>query len=340
MTSGWGPRVVVSCGLALAFAVFWLLVIGGCGAKCNSPGGPANGSTPIGSIAVMSVPAGAAVFLDGVATGAVTDTILAGVVAGSHEVRIGLDGFLADPESILVDVADDDTVTASFTLAAPSAARIVLIEHFSNTSCDPCVEVEENLELLVPSFGFARVVTVGDHLNWPAPDDPFFLANAQQLFQRRGQFGVNVLPEVRINGVKFDDAANYEGFAQAVEKAEEAPPSFAIDVSAAVVGDSFVVTGSVKKIADTAEGDEVLVVAVIETDIHYDAANGVDFFDDISRRFLPGTAGDALALTVGESVSFRYAAKIGVEWNSQHLEAVAFVESAASRKVYQAGSTR
>lgn len=411
-----GPVAVAYFCLSLAIALVWLPSIGGCGAKCNSPSEPGNGSTTSkGSIEVTSVPTGAAVFLDGTNTGDTTDTVLTDVAAGLHVIRlvrtgftvapesilvqveaerigaaafvlslldetgsiavlsdpagatilldgletgtvtpdtlagigvgphavmVDLAGYVSDPETVHVDVTADQVVLAEFTLSEPPPARLVYIEHFSNTACDPCVEVEENLELLLGQLGFDAVVSVGNHLYWPDNQDPFFLANSTELFDRGTQFGINYLPRVFIDGVLYAAPEAYDGFVAAVQAAGEIAPFFTIDVSTALQGDSVVANVTVKKLAATAEGDEALLVALVETGIEYDARNGLTHFDDILRKYLPGTTGRVLSLEVGESEGFRFAAAVSGRWNRDNIEAVAFIESRSTRKVYQTGSTR
>jgi hypothetical protein len=292
-----------------------------------------------GAIAVFSEPAGAAIFLDGAPTERATPDTLEEVPKGEHVVRVALDGYCSLPESLLVTVAEDSIAVASFMLSE-IIPRVVFIEHFSNTSCPPCPEVDGNVELAVTQLGHALVVSIGNHVNWPAPNDPFYLANPIQFQERMRQFNVAIVPHVRIDGNRFDDAADYGALLAAIGSAAVAEPFFRIDVNGEIVADSFVISGSIGKVAATAEGDEVFLAVIIETDIYYEAANGSTHFDDVVRRFLPGTTGAPLSLGVGESSDYRFAAALSGVWNAENLEAVVFVESRSTRKVYQAGSTR
>ncbi|MFH1679153.1 MAG: PEGA domain-containing protein [Candidatus Eisenbacteria bacterium] len=290
-----------------------------------------------GGIAVFSDPPGASIFLDGIGRQRTTPDTLEQVPEGTHVVRVFLDGYRSSPESLLVTVLEDSITSAPFAL---NLRQIVLVEHFSNTGCGPCPLVEENLELAVSQLGHGVVVTIGNHLNFPEPFDVFYVANPAQLDQRARAFNAYILPHMRINGVEFKDAADYDALLAAIAAAAESEPHFRIDVSAAAAADSFVVSGTVEKILGTAEGDEALLAVIIETDIYYEASNGQTHFDDIVRRFLPGTNGMPLSLGVEEPYEFRFAEALSSGWNAENLEAVVFVESGSTRKVYQAGSTR
>ncbi|WP_317064518.1 PEGA domain-containing protein [Methanoculleus caldifontis] len=70
--------------------------------------------TPVGSIAVTSVPTGATIYLDGADTGVVTNGTLPGVPVGTHNVTVTLAGY--NPASSQVTVAAGQTATAHFAL--------------------------------------------------------------------------------------------------------------------------------------------------------------------------------------------------------------------------------
>ena len=76
-----------------------------------------------GSIAVASTPTGAAIFLDGIETGKLTNALLENVPAGDHVVTLKLDGY-ADA-SKTVTVADNETATVHFLLTEPAGSIVV-----------------------------------------------------------------------------------------------------------------------------------------------------------------------------------------------------------------------
>lgn len=84
-----------------------------------------------GNIQVTSNPAGAAILLDGEATGLVTPATLTDLDAGLYEISVELANHLPDPEGVTLELRPLDTLTAEFTLSAtgltvpgPEGARI------------------------------------------------------------------------------------------------------------------------------------------------------------------------------------------------------------------------
>ena len=95
------------------------------------------GSSSTGTIDVQSVPAGAAVYLDGMTTGYKTPATLAGISAGSHTVRCSMTGYTDQSQSVTVSAGRTATVkvylispvpaTGSVSVSSsPSGARIYL----------------------------------------------------------------------------------------------------------------------------------------------------------------------------------------------------------------------
>ena len=86
-----------------------------------------------GSISVTSVPAGAAIALDGSATGKITPAVLDGVAPGNHTVSVTLAGY--NPASKTVTVTAGSTTTASFLLAhTAKQADLAITKTVSNAT--------------------------------------------------------------------------------------------------------------------------------------------------------------------------------------------------------------
>lgn len=117
-----GPVRPFVLGTLLAVAV----ALGACG-RVAPRFEPAN-------LTVTSTPAGAAIVLDGNDTGQVTPYRFTGLTAAPHEVRVILDEWFSEPESIPVDLRPLDDVEIDFTLlqtgvrvtSEPAGARIVI----------------------------------------------------------------------------------------------------------------------------------------------------------------------------------------------------------------------
>ena len=77
----------------------------------------------VGSIAVASSPVGAAIFLDGAATGQTTNTTLENVQAGEHIITVTKDGYM--DATATVTVVDNETATVTLVLTEPTGSIAV-----------------------------------------------------------------------------------------------------------------------------------------------------------------------------------------------------------------------
>lgn len=300
-----------------------------------------------GKIHVETDIAGAAILLNGEVTGQFTPADITDLPSGPYLVDVVHAGYAR--QSLSVTVALDSTSEATFTLLEELAPKRVLVEHFSNYGCTPCLPAELALEAALVDLDDATVSTIGVHLNFPTFGDPFWLDNQQQNDDRRDVYNVIALPQFRFDGTEFRDVDNKGAIVSDVQARAAAVPQYQIAVEASPVGDSLIIVGSVRKTADIA-GEERLVVAAIETGIDYDAPNGIDTLDDIVKRFFPGIDGLLLDLGVGEIQTFRYALEVSDpqpdgnipldDWVAENMHAVAFVQSGTAFTVYQAATTR
>ncbi|MFN0151565.1 MAG: hypothetical protein ACKVU1_12750 [bacterium] len=221
----------------------------------------------------------------------------------------------------------------------PPPARVVVIEHYTNANCIPCRPVEENLATAFGVLGTTRVVSFGTHTDFPGIDPFFSTRDSAQFRERYESRSVLAVPQVNVDGVKVTSPSDFDALLARILEAAAVAPQYDVIVTTATVADSFIVSGSVTHRVG-APLDGVLTVAVVESGITYRALDGVNLaYSDVTRTFPTGALGVALTITSGGSVNFRYAVPIGMSWNVGNLDAVACVQSSATRVVYGTGST-
>lgn len=129
-------------------------------------------SQGLGSLAVTSDPAGAAIRVDGVLTAEITPHTFADLAPGDYTVAVELPYYKSVVDEITATVEVGGTATAAFDLGV---ARVVLLEGFSNVYCVGCPTMNENVGFVMhePGYGRDRLL----YLKWPAilsPLDPFY----------------------------------------------------------------------------------------------------------------------------------------------------------------------
>lgn len=303
-----------------------------------------------GTLIVTSAPAGAAVQLDGVATGRVTPDTLTGVIAGPHVVRVALGGWRVAPDSIEVTVVAQSVAQASFTLTLvpPPPPQVVLIEAFSNVNCVGCPAMATMLASLMAEAGHGldRVVLVKYAANWPAVNDPHYVANSaannarMTFYQSYLMVGI---PTLVVNGALAGSSGTPPSLAATrdlVDAQLQHDPGLAIEVQASALASGTGVTATATLRADraVAHANTVLRFALVQDPVTYATPpgnQGETTFHDVMRDVV--TAADA-PLPLGAGATFARTVTLARQaaWPVANLHVVAFVQDTQTREVLQA----
>lgn len=226
----------------------------------------------------------------------------------------------------------------------------VLIEEFTNTGCPPCAATDPIVEEW-ESENIENVVFLKWHVDWPSDNDPYNLANANEP-KRRGPtyYKVSGVPTFFVNGAKaaYSNVASLEpALNTAFSDARETTSPFELSVVHSIVGDSIIANVTVKLVGEAPADTDLRLAAVFaERYNQFLGTNGRLFHTSIVRKVAPGLAttgaiatGGALTIAAGETQTLRFAAEIGETWNRDQLMSVAFIQSAATKEVHQAGWT-
>ncbi|OGF97927.1 MAG: hypothetical protein A2Z06_02910 [Candidatus Glassbacteria bacterium RBG_16_58_8] len=295
-----------------------------------------------GSIYVTSSVSGAAIILDGDLRSEVTPDTLDGIPIGEHVVAISLEGYEPDPQVLTIIVQVGRVETASFALVPQSTGlqRVVLLEDFSNTGCIPCVAADSIVTELLRFYGPDQLIGIQYHVYWPYPGDPFYLAAMSLNNARTSYYGVNNagVPFVVLDGLLSPGATDGSAVQQAIEERLAVESLVELRTWNDVVGSSGQVGAEIICPSEPPAGSLRLHLVVLESNILYDASNGLDHFDNIMRVMLPGASGISISLTAGDTLTFNEDYTVDADWAVENLSVVAFIQDESTREIIQAAS--
>lgn len=99
------------------------------------------------------------------------------------------------------------------TVPGLSFDRIVMFELFTSTTCPPCATTVPFIDAFLESMGPDNVVQVAYHMNWPgAGNDPFYLNNPSENTARRTYYGINAVPNLKVDGILGNTASFYQTY--------------------------------------------------------------------------------------------------------------------------------
>ena len=93
------------------------------------------------------------------------------------------------------DIADNNQISKSFSVAIATAERMPMVEHFTSSTCGPCVNVNSQM-LNLSNNNPGRFTYTKYQMNWPGNGDPYYTAEGGV---RRTYYGVNAVPDVYID---------------------------------------------------------------------------------------------------------------------------------------------
>ena len=105
------------------------------------------------------------------------------------------------------DVADNNELSKSVSVAIAAAERIPMIEHFSSSTCGPCVNVNTTM-LNFCNNNAGRFTYTKYQMNWPGSGDPYYTTEGGT---RRTYYGVSAVPQCFLDGEDQGYAAITQG---------------------------------------------------------------------------------------------------------------------------------
>jgi hypothetical protein len=235
----------------------------------------------------------------------------------------------------------NDTITQS-TLFLPGVRRMVLLEEWTSSTCGPCAANNPAIDAFIAAKNDS-LVALKYHVGWPAPgDDPMYLYNPTQSYDRRYYYAVNSVPHVIMDGVvtptyPYTTPSSLPD-AFAVRHPLGTPVAITVRDSA-LTGDSLEARVMVTIHSAMRAGTYRLRVQAVERRIHYSVppgTNGEQEFLEVFRGSYPASAGTVLPTSPGTYVfSFRYRQAAPAIRDS--LFTIAYVQNDVTKEVLNAG---
>ena len=206
------------------------------------------------------------------------------------------------------DGADDNpannTLLKDFITATQTTDRKVCIEHFTSSTCSPCVATNNSMKTLLANTNNEGKFSITKYqMNWPTggsfPNgDPYYTAEGGV---RRDYYRVNSVPDVYFNAKKGN--VNQTTFNNAL-----AEPAFAkINGTYYVDGNNIVIDGNMQTFTDMYKRDVRLYVIVNEKKTTGNKGNnGENEFFHVMMKMLPNGEGQKITLNAGDTYPFHH----------------------------------
>lgn len=217
--------------------------------------------------------------------------------------------------------ADDNevnnTLSKNINMALYPLQRVTMIEHFTSSTCPPCVAVNVQLTNLTQESNHGKYTLTKYPMSWPGNGDPYYTPEGGA---RRTFYGVSGVPASYFNGVKEGYPLNQAS----LDNANEAPSY--LDIRG-----GFVVNGNIVQI----ELYVTSTVAVENCKLHLTineklttgnvGTNGETSFKHVMMKMVPDALGTDFSIGLGEVKKFTFVQDMA----STHVEEMSDLEIAA-----------
>ncbi len=227
------------------------------------------------------------------------------------------------------------------------APRKVIFEKWTSSTCGPCASQNPSFEAWIPSYWDVATV-VAYHVGWPSPgNDPMYLLNPTQSYDRRYYYGVNAVPCARVDGIISTGACvscSYTNPSTCLtaylnQRRAVATPVALNVVDQRVAGDSIKAMITMTILSDLPAGTYYLRVMAVERIVRYTSppgTNGEMVFPDVFRASYPTSQGTAISTTAG-TYNFEFTYKRNPVWVDSMVYTLAFVQNDANKEVMNSG---
>jgi hypothetical protein len=206
------------------------------------------------------------------------------LIPGEYHVSFTIDKVNGEVD----DIIDNNLGEKNFVVSPVAVARIPMIEHFSSSTCGPCVSVNTQM-LNFCNNNPGRFTYTKYQMNWPQPGDPYYTEEGNV---RRGYYSVNAVPDVFLDAV--ETSINQNNF-----NTEANVPAY-MDVRGSfnVEGNTINVKVDVMSYITT---QARVYVSVNEKETHNNVgSNGETSFHHVFMKMLPNAQGTTVDFVASE----------------------------------------
>ena len=222
------------------------------------------------------------------------------------------------------------------------AYKGVLFENWTSSTCPPCASNNPLLRQWL-SEHWSNLVAVSYHVGWPSPgNDPMYLYNPTQSYDRRYYYGVNAVPEGILMGIHVYIGSPFPFSTMTVYydlySGQTGPMKITVD-DTRIPPDSNKVNVTIVNYSTLPSGNYALRVMAVERWIIYSSppgTNGETEFQNVFRRSFPNSQGTQVPLAAG-TYNFEFRYKIDPIWKDTSIYSIAFVQNDNDKAVMTAG---
>lgn len=226
------------------------------------------------------------------------------------------------------DAQHDNLLSLEVNASMGSTQRIPLIEHFSSSTCGPCVPANTQMANLTNN-NLGKFAYVKYPINLPGAGDPYC---TDDVIQKRYYYSVSSAPHIFLNGIsKGSQAISQQDFDGEYNKKAYVDIKGAFDVQGNIINIYADVIGYIN-----IESAKLFVSVNEKTTTGNVGTNGETEFHHVMMKLLDSATGNATSLEAGVSQHFEFSfdmSETNVE-EMNDLEVAVWLQNDETKEVY------
>ena len=222
---------------------------------------------------------------------------------------------------------------SSFLLAQEE--RKVLVEVFTNSHCPLCPAAHNVIDNYLAGPNGDKISYIFYHMIYPYNDDPLYWQSQEESDARDNYYNpVSATPQGWFDGTHQGSSS---GWTNTLNNLVTTTSPLSIILSGMRTPIQFNINAELTRTGDISENDLVIHFVVVE-DIYYDGRNSVSNHKHVMRKMLPTPDGQSFSININETKNLPQTIDLDPIWDADSLSIVVFVQSTASKTVYQSAT--
>jgi hypothetical protein len=213
--------------------------------------------------------------------------------------------------------------------------RKVLVEVFTNSHCPLCPAAHNVIDNYLAGPNGDKISYIYYHMIYPYSDDPLYWQSQAGSDARDNYYNpVSATPQGWFDGTHQGSTS---GWTASLNNLVTTQSPLKIILSGSRNPNQFYINAGLTRTGSIADNDLVIHFLVVE-DLFFDGRNSVSNHKHVMRKMLPTPDGQSFSINLNETKDLAQTIDLDPIWDADSLKIVVFVQSVASKTVYQSAT--
>jgi hypothetical protein len=210
--------------------------------------------------------------------------------------------------------------------------RKVLIEIFTNSHCSLCPTAHNIIDNYLAGPNGNKISYIYYHMVYPYSDDPLYWESMEGSDARDNYYNpVSATPQGWFDG---DHQGSSSGWTASLDNFVGTKSPLKIVLNGSRNTNQFFINAQLTRTGNIIDNDLVIHFVVAE-DLYCDGRNTGSNHKHVMRKMLPTSDGQSFSIDLNETKNIPQTINLEPLWDADSLNVVVFVQSAASKTIYQ-----